>query len=245
MERFRHYADLRTVFNDFLTMTICAFGQNLRIGKSYDEDLYMETVGKYKNTDLRFLFPEMLGTLTLEMENRVGDSMGNDVLGDYYEINLPNKGLSQFFTPWPICEFMASCLGIEGNKDTEPLHILDPCCGSGRTLLCSAKQSGRRHCYYGIDINHICVKMTALNLFLNGVFHAEVMWGNALTNDDFRMSYMTSFLPFGIFRIVDKENHRFGTDTEILLLIGKRKATWWILNCPRKQEKALKMASNL
>ena len=41
---FEYRYDLRSVFNDFLTMALCAFSQNPDTGKSYDEDLYLETV---------------------------------------------------------------------------------------------------------------------------------------------------------------------------------------------------------
>jgi hypothetical protein len=50
--------------------------------------------------------------------------------------------------------------------------------------------------------------MTALNLFLSGLFHTETMCGNALLPDDFRVSYITSFLPFGLFRVHSKEQSR-------------------------------------
>jgi hypothetical protein len=58
----RYKYDLRTVFDDFLTMTICALSQNLLTGKSHDEDLYMLTVEMYKNDEQRHRFPKMLGT---------------------------------------------------------------------------------------------------------------------------------------------------------------------------------------
>ena len=48
--------------------------------------------------------------------------------------------------------------------------------------------------------------MTVLNLLLNGFFHAEVMWGDSLSPDDFKLSCVTSFLPFWIFKIKQKEN---------------------------------------
>ena len=67
---------------------------------------------------------------------------------------------------------------------------------------------GWRHEYYGIDVDHTCVKMTAINLFLNGVFHSEVMCADALRPGDFRMSYRISFLPLGIFRIEEKEKSK-------------------------------------
>lgn len=47
--------------------------------------------------------------------------------------------------------------------------------------------------------------MTVINLFLTGNFHSEVMCANALIPHDFHISYKTSFLPFGIFKITQKE----------------------------------------
>jgi type I restriction-modification system DNA methylase subunit len=89
-----------------------------------------------------------------------------------------------------------------------PLRILDPSCGSGRILMASSRVAGPKEEYYGIDIDHTCVKMTALNLFLSGLLHSETMCGNALLHDDFKVSYATSFLPFGVFRIQDKTKSR-------------------------------------
>jgi type I restriction-modification system DNA methylase subunit len=202
--------DLRTVFDDFLTLTLCAFSQNPLTGVSHDEDLYMATIAKYKDDELRHNIPKMLACLTLEMEAQMDSGEGNDVLGSFYEKNLYRKGASQYFTPWPVCMFMAQIAHSdeldEPNKERK--RILDTSCGSGRLLMTGSIVQGKQHEYYGIDTDHTCVKMTVLNLFLNGVFHGEVMCADALRNDDFRGSYKLSFLPFGIFRITEKEKSR-------------------------------------
>lgn len=205
MHSFSYRYDLRTVFDDFLTMTICAFSQNPLTGKSHDEDLYMDTIARYAKDDLRHNFPKMVAALTFEMENRYDSDKGNDVLGEFYETNLYRKGASQYFTPWSICEFMALC-SANDTANGEAKRVLDPTCGSGRTLLAAAKHIGRDSKCYGIDIDHVCVKMAAINLFLNGIFHSEVMWADALSPESFHMSYVISFLPFGIFRIQNKDN---------------------------------------
>ncbi len=210
IKQFEYKYDLRTVFDDFLTMSICAMGQNPRTGKSHDEELYLETVAKYKEDSLVKKFPEMFAYVVSEMTERMESSEGYDVIGEFYERNLCRKSASQFFTPWPICVFMAQATADQAKeaKKDDPdraLRILDPTCGSGRMLLTSRKLNGVRHEYYGIDIDHTCVKMTALNLFLSGLFHSEALCADALLPKDFCVSYQSSLLPFGLFRVQEKE----------------------------------------
>ena len=210
IQRFHYRYDTRTVFDDFLTMTICAFSRNLATGKSYDEDLYMETIAKYEDDDLRFEFPKLLACLTNEMTDRMDSDTGYNVLGEFYEQNLQRKGMSQFFTPWPICKFMAQASfdAAQEERKNQSLRILEPSCGSGRMLMAMLKVAGPYHEYYAIDLDLACVKMTVINLFLSGLFRSEVLCGNFLLPEDFTVSYKTSFLPFGIFRIKEREHSR-------------------------------------
>lgn len=204
---FQYHYDTRTVFDDFLTLTLCAFSRNLSTGKSYDEDLYMQTIAKYKSSPLRFELSKMLTCLTDEMTERMDSDTGYDVLGEVYERTCAKKGMSQFFTPWHICKFMAQS-AIEPTleeKKGEPLRILEPSCGSGRMLMAMLKIAGPYHHYYAVDLDATCVKMTTLNLFLSGLFRSEVLCGNFLMPEDFKGSYRASFLPFGIFRVTEKE----------------------------------------
>ncbi len=197
--------DLRIVFEDFLTMVLCAFAFDPLTQKSHYEDLYLETIRKNPSKNDYDKFPVLLSVLVIEMTDEKVPSLGYDVLGSFYEKHLYRKGASQFFTPWPICKFMAKITTTE-NDTQKPLHVIDPCCGAGRMLVTSAHEIGKEHYYYGINIDLVCVKMTVINLFLNGCFYAEVMCANALTHDDFIVSYKISFLPFGIFRIDNKED---------------------------------------
>lgn len=204
---------LAQVFDDFLTMAIAACTINPETKLSYYEDEYLNIIAKYKDSELRFEFPNAFACLIQEMEERADSSSGNDVLGEFFEQNISNGRNGQFFTPYPVCQFMTSILHTDRVTDTEPsqnrpLRILDPACGSGRTLLAASKINGPRHEYYGIDIDRTCVKMTALNLFLNGVWNSEVMCANSLMSDDFVIAYHISFLPFGIFKIEGKEKSR-------------------------------------
>ena len=198
-------------FDDFLTMSIASCTQNLKTSKSYYEDEYLRTIANYKDSELRQEFPKAFASLVSEMEDRADSSLGNDVLGEFFETNISNGRNGQFFTPYPICNFMASVnhadwhCRLDEKADQKPLRILDTSCGSGRMLLAAHKVIGIGHEYYGIDIDRICVKIAAMNLFLNGVWQSEVMCANALKPDDFVMSYYISLFPLGIFKIEEKE----------------------------------------
>jgi hypothetical protein len=205
-----HRFSLFQVFDDFLTMSIAACTQNSLTKLSYYEDEYLETIARYKDSDLRHEFPKAFSALIFEMEDRVSSDQGNDVLGDFFEQHISNGRNGQYFTPYHICKFMASITHTDRVYDTETtrerfLRILDPSCGSGRMLLAGSAVYGSNHEYYGIDIDRTCVKMAALNLFLNGIWHSEVMCANALIPGDFVIAYHISLLPFGIFKIEEKE----------------------------------------
>lgn len=192
------------VFDDFLEMCICSFTRNFNTGLSHYEDKYLEIIKPYKANGTLKYFPELLGEMILYMEEYKDASEGNDLLGEFFQQNISfGKRNGQFFTPGHITDFMAKITGVD--EETEHKNILDPACGSGRMLLSAAKNSKAFHRYYGVDIDSTCVKMTAINMFLNGL-RGEVLCGNALFPDDFRFSYKISFLPLGIFKITEKEN---------------------------------------
>lgn len=193
------------VFEDFLTLTIAACTQNPALRISYYETEYLETIRKYKDLDLRHKFPKALACLIEEVEARNESSLGNDVLGEFFEEHISNGRNGQFFTPYPVCQMMAAMVASTPPENSnEPLRILDPTCGSGRMLLAARCVGTGQREYYGIDIDQTCVKMAAVNLFFNGMWNSEVMCANVLDPNDFVLSYHISLLPLGIFKIQDK-----------------------------------------
>lgn len=188
-------------FDDFLSIIICSFSRNYETGLSFYEEEYLKIIEPYKKRDTLQYFPELLAILIMYMEKHKDSSNGNDLLGDFFEQEISHGRNGQYFTPFPICMFMAKAVYAE---DTQSSHVLDPACGSGRMLLAFKKVSTVRHKYYGIDIDPMCVKMAVINLFLNGL-SGEVMCANSLNPDDFSFSYRTSHYPLGIFRVEDKE----------------------------------------
>lgn len=170
----------------------------------------------------------MLACLVDEMTvGKVGNSDSKDILGSFFETHISYGRKGQYFTPEPICTFMAQITCGERNDEfTSPQSIIDPACGSGRMLLASSRILGPMNYYYGIDIEATCVKICIINLFLNGVFRAEVMQANALFPDDFVVSYITSFVPLGIFRITEKEKSPLWNNVQISLQKDKKEAVF-------------------
>lgn len=105
----------------------------------------------------------------------------SDVLGDLFMEFVSHGRNGQFFTPQPICDMMAA-LTIDNNKSS----FYDPACGSGRTLLASAKIN-RRGFFVGADNDITCCKMTALNMIIN-TMAGEVAHMNSLS-----LEYYSSF----------------------------------------------------
>ncbi|MBS4064732.1 MAG: SAM-dependent DNA methyltransferase [Chitinophagaceae bacterium] len=209
MLQIAHRFSLFTAFDDFLTMALAAVTQNLHTGESWYEQEYLAAMEKYKSLEIRHEFPKACASLITEMEARIGSSEGNDVLGEFFEQYISNGKNGQFFTPYHVCMMMASITcGEQVSPEGKVQRIIDPTCGSGRMLVASSRILGPRHEYYGIDIDPPCIKMSALNLFLNGVWNSEVMCANAVLPADFSFSYRISLLPLGIFKIEDNEKSK-------------------------------------
>jgi type I restriction-modification system DNA methylase subunit len=190
------------VFDDFLTICIATLTRNPVSGLSYYEDEYMRVIEPYKANGTLKYFPELFAELILFMENNKDSSEGNDLLGTFFEQELSHGRNGQFFTPFHVCNMMSDM--VKG-EETTSVNVLDPSCGSGRMLMAFAKGSKYMHGYFGIDIDYRCVKITAINLFLNGL-KGEVICADALAGDDFRLCYRISIFPLGIFKIEKKED---------------------------------------
>lgn len=205
---FAQQYDLRTVFSDFVTMCICTLAMKPGTMHSYYEEDYLKAIQPYREKGLAMQFPILYAKLITEMELRVKSSQGNDVLGEFMEMHLLSKSKSQFFTPWPVCELIAkiNCVNIGYEETFEHKRIIDPACGSGRLLVAGSRELHKYNHYYGIDIDLLCVKVTTINLFLNGIFHGEILCANALDpKNSFVESYGLSFLPFRLFKITKPE----------------------------------------
>lgn len=169
---------LSKVFNDLLQMGICSFHQTniqsrLTQKDQENEWLYFETIKSYSKDELNE-FGKALGLLQLNVLN----NPYSDIPGDFFTWYITKGQNGQFFTPDPICQFMAR---ITLDDKITSKRVLDPACGSGRTLLSAAKINHKNY-FFGGDNDVTCAKMATLNFFLNGL-KGEVSWMNSLSNE--------------------------------------------------------------
>lgn len=176
LQKLDYRYDRSKVFNDFLTMAICAFHTTniqsaLQEKDEENETLYFEAINPYKKEDLNIL-GEALGLLQLN----VLDDPYSDILGEFFMQHITKGQNGQYFTPSHMCDMMAKLNGLEAQEDQ---RIMDPACGSGRMQLSAAKINHRNY-FFGADNSQTCAKMATINFFLNGL-SGEIAWMNSLS----------------------------------------------------------------
>jgi type I restriction enzyme M protein len=181
---FQYKHDLNRVFDDLLTVIICAMGRGTQ------EPLYLETIKKYDRKELD-TFCKLFAELTVIYQNNLLLNDWCDPLGEYYECligNYKKSNFGQYFTPKSICQMMASFV-IE--KDNFGQTINEPCSGSGRMVL-AANQVTKGNYYVCEDLDPMCCKMTAINLCFHEI-RGEVHCHDTLKMDKPRFSLVTNY----------------------------------------------------
>lgn len=162
------------------------------------EDEYMKLVPRYaevKHGDRAIdYFPKAFGALIEAME-----ATHQDILGDIFQGGVTFGEHGQFFTPDPICDVMAQ---MSVSSEESGKRVLDPACGSGRTLLAAAKINPKNE-FYGVDLDHRCAQMTAINLALHNL-NGWVVHGNSLSNEEWTV-YRTGFNGKGVIQKVERQ----------------------------------------
>lgn len=123
-----------------------------------------------------------------------------DILGDLFQGAITYGEHAQYFTPAPICEFIAQISAGEEQRFGE--RICDPCCKSGRMLLAMAKLNPNG-VFVGQDADLRCVKITAINLGLRNLY-GYAIWGNFLAHER-KLVYATGFNGKGVIRQIPIE----------------------------------------
>lgn len=160
------------VFADWLSVVLCCLA-----GETMEAE-YLATIKRYVDSPRKGSHLAHLSTATAVLFTELGEP---DLLGDIFQGGITWGEHGQFFTPWEICRLMASLTGQDQVGSGSTLH--DPACGSGRTLLASAKVAGplaAARLYTGMDVDGRCAKMCAVNLALKGLT-GWVVHGNSLS----------------------------------------------------------------
>ena len=124
-----------------------------------------------------------LGRLFNLYVSAVEDMPFSDILGELFmRLDINSVRAGQFFTPFPIAEFMAkiqfdSDTFMSQVKEKGCVTVCDPACGSGVMLLAFAKvvhdalgRDGTNKLeLYGMDTDIRCVNMCRIQLRLNGL----------------------------------------------------------------------------
>lgn len=180
---FEYKHDLNRVFDDLLTVVICAMARGTQ------EPLYLETIAKYNRKELEAFCKLFAQLVTIYHQDTTANTW-SDPLGTYYECltgNYKKSNFGQFFTPVSICNMMAQFIIDDDFGKT----INEPCSGSGRMIL-AANQITKGNYYVCEDLDPMCCKMTAINLCFHEI-RAEIHCHDALLMDKPRFSLATNY----------------------------------------------------
>jgi len=159
---------LFTTFRHFVELSAIAFSNVADpINKAAREEQYLAIVKQYTPEEFQ-KFPELLGMLTLCLEQESTDVLG--VL--YHRLELHNEQSGQFFTPYPVCQAMAKMLVHDARQLVEEQEFIrahEPCVGSGAMVIALA-QALREE---GINYQQ-CLHVTAIDVDLLAVHMAYV-----------------------------------------------------------------------
>lgn len=182
---FTDWLDL--ILNSLLSLTenmeeLCNKKDILAMNKGQYNDRYMEIVKKYQERDEG----KKIGERTIDLFAKAWGSLHaetleskKDILGEIFQAKISYGANGQFFTPEHITDCMSAI--AMGKHSDKPETIMDPCVGSGRMLLSAAKENPEGY-FVGQDIDEVCCKMAAINLWMFNL-NGEIRCGNSLTNE--------------------------------------------------------------
>ena len=170
------------IWRDFLVLAACAISNSVdkqQLAKR--EEMYMQTIKKY-NKDEADKFAEMLALVTIGFS---GGQMG-DFLGELYmQLEISNKEVGQFFTPYNVSKLTAELTGVNLVDDIVTLN--EPSCGSGGMIIAYAEMMENQGYNYQEKLRVVCndldydvVKMAYIQLSLLGI-DAVIMQGDTIT----------------------------------------------------------------
>jgi len=165
------------VWECFLSMGICCYARSPQEPEGRMEQEYFKNVEILGKEIVRNEIPKLLSLAILASEI----DFGFDFLGSVHEQrgnSVVDNG--EFFTPRGITS-MCSLL-VTKEEEVKNKTIYDPTCGSGRSFIVFANDKGRYNFFHGWDSNHICAKMSVMNLAIRGL-SGRIVQGNTTSLD--------------------------------------------------------------
>lgn len=132
------------VWSDFIVGFACAISNAVDADhRQAREQMYQNCMSKYTEQE-RMVFPQLVADVVEALEaNPEQDFLGSA----YMELELGNHWIGQFFTPYSVCQCMAS---IGGGNFADAINqrgwvsINDCACGAGATLIAAVHEAGRQ-----------------------------------------------------------------------------------------------------
>lgn len=191
----RHH--LWDVFADFCEMGALAMSNSVDLAhRNERENRYLSIIKKYEPNEVH-RFPQMLAELTMTMVYGPDDVLGR-VFG---ELELGNSARGQFFTPYPVCQMIASQLIGDGKDLHERLQergfitVSEPACGAGAMPIAFAEALTNKGVNFqrnlhiiAQDLDSRAAHMAYLQL---SILHipAIIILGNTLTMEERELWY--------------------------------------------------------
>jgi type I restriction-modification system DNA methylase subunit len=186
LDKFRYKYSAWQVFDDFIYLCASSLAQPVCWVQAR-EDEYLRRIKAYPK-ELQELFPTMLAELVMAFE----EEGFSDILGSIYmNYNFGDNRKGQYFTPTPVCDFMAqihAASAVEEVKTKGFISVNDPAVGSGAMLIAFSKaclQQGvnyqRDVLYVGQDVDSVVARMAFVQLSLLGCA-GYVAIGDSLSN---------------------------------------------------------------
>lgn len=180
-------SDYRRVFGDFVEMAAIAISNAVNVRTAEPrEKRYMEIAKAYTPEEMA-IFPKMFAELTLALEAEPHDALGMV----YGELEVMNKHMGQFFTPYELCRMMARMMVDDQMRakiaENGYITVQEPACGAGANIIALAQEMHESGINYqktmhvvAVDLDIRCVHMCYLQFSLLNI--PAVIWhGNTLS----------------------------------------------------------------
>ncbi|MDD7410155.1 MAG: N-6 DNA methylase [Fusobacteriaceae bacterium] len=118
------------------------------------EEQYKKIVDKYTPTDLE-KFAKCVALLVELLENKIDDYLGKM----YHELELHNKDLGQFFTPYGVSCAMSKMVINKVKESDKVITVYEPTCGSGSTVLALLEELKNQGINYQTRVHLTCTDL--------------------------------------------------------------------------------------